>query len=657
MTMKPISAKIFWQTFLAINIFIGILAVYQTVARIQALGLSVSWLKWSLLVLLISLSVIGSAILLIGFRSGWSQVLFERLDAINLQGVWRWAALVIAVLAFFAIPYIKIYAFAKSLPSLFPLLWVFWWFTLLQVFGWKAWTRASWATAFVSAVLFQGVIYQVYENLRIVSDNPFSIGYSETSRFYYASLLASQSVYGMKIPLSPWHATRYILMAIPFLIHGLPLWAHRLWQALFLWIGITSLSSWLLVRRLNLGNKALALLIACWSFIYLLQGPVYYYLQVCVIIILWGVDMKRPWRSLISVLVASFWAGISGVNWYPVPAALAAALYLLEEPVSESKNLIRYLIKPMLWGILGLVTAFAGQAFYVSISGNTDTSLFRSSLTSSLLWNRLLPSPAFPLGILPGIILISLPLWLGLWVALRGRLNLLHPIRLILLGLILLVLFVGCLVVSVKIGGGADLHDMDSYVVLLQILAVYFFANQVRPEAGNAEWGLMPWPVLVLLVVIPFVLPLDYFGKWPTYNHAQAQADIHALQTAVAPAAVQGGEVLFISERQLIIYNYIQGVPLVADDEIVELMEIAMSNNQPALAKFYSDLHQHRFTLIVSRKLNTGIKTGEAFSEENNAWNTRIAAPILCEYQPVLSLQSNNLQVYAPKTPGIQSCP
>ena len=89
------------------------------------------------------------------------------------------------------------------------------------------------------------------------------------------------------------------------------------------------------MRRLHLSNKALTWLVACWSFIYLLQGPVYYYLQICVIIILWGVEMKHPWRSLIAILVASVWAGMSGVNWYPIPAALAAALYLLEQPVAE----------------------------------------------------------------------------------------------------------------------------------------------------------------------------------------------------------------------------------------------------------------------------------------------------------------------------------
>ena len=278
-----------------------------------------------------------------------------------------------------------------------------------------------------------------------------------------------------------------------------------------------------------------------WGFIYLLQGPVYYYLQVCVILILWGVERKHPWRSLIAVLVASFWAGMSGVNWYPVPAALAAALFLLEQPVSESKNIFQYLAKPLAWGVLGLLSAFAGQQFYVRISGYQDLSAFRSSLSSPLLWNRLFPSPAFPLGILPGIILLSLPLWLGLWFALRGRLAGLHPVRVICLALILLVLFVGCLAVSVKIGGGADLHDMDAYEVLLMVITVYFFAGRVQPELGRAEWGLIPWPVLVLALLMPFVFPLDYVGPWAAYNPHQSQTDIKALQAAIAPVTAQGG--------------------------------------------------------------------------------------------------------------------
>ena len=49
-----------------------------------------------------------------------------------------------------------------------------------------------------------------------------------------------------------------------------------------------------------------------------------------VILVLWGFDATHFWRNLVLVLVASLWAGISRVNWLPVPGMLAAALYLLE---------------------------------------------------------------------------------------------------------------------------------------------------------------------------------------------------------------------------------------------------------------------------------------------------------------------------------------
>ena len=384
--MKSSSSKTFWQTYLGFGLFIGLIALYQTLVRVAPMDVSLWRSKWTILLLGYIITIVGSAFLFYSLQTGRAQNFFERLENIKFKTAWRWLVFLPLIAVAFVPPFVKIYIFGKTLPEFFPLLWVFWWICLFQVLSWKWATSSSWAASFAAVVLIQVVAYQVYENLLVVTTDPFSIDYSETSRFYYGSLWLSQSLYGMRVPLSPWHATRYILMAIPFLIRGLPLWVHRLWQVL-LWLGITSLSSRLLVRRLHLSNKALAFLVACWSFVYLLQGPVYYYLQVCVIIILWGVEMKHPWRSLIAVLAASFWAGMSGVNWYPVPAALAAALYLLEQPVSESKNDWGYLVKPLMWGALGLVSAFAGQAFYIFISSNKDTSLFRSSLTSSLLWN------------------------------------------------------------------------------------------------------------------------------------------------------------------------------------------------------------------------------------------------------------------------------
>jgi hypothetical protein len=162
------------------------------------------------------------------------------------------------------------------------------------------------------------LVYQIYGHLAVITDYPFSIGYSEASRHYYASMFFAEGLYGLKLPLPFLHPSRYLLMSIPFLIDGLPLWFHRMWQAL-LWIGLTSASCVLLTRRLRL-NGWMQFFVASWAFLFFLQGAVYYHLQVCVILILAGVSMKHPGRSFIFIVIASLWAGVSRVNWFPVPA-------------------------------------------------------------------------------------------------------------------------------------------------------------------------------------------------------------------------------------------------------------------------------------------------------------------------------------------------
>ena len=175
--------------------------------------------------------------------------------------------------------------------------------------------------------------YKLASFIPDVSSYPFSLGWSEGSRYYYASLWLSKQVYGLSVPPSVLHPTRYLLQAFPFLVPGSSLWFNRFWQV-FLWVVTTALTSYLLVRRLALPARRKPLVITLsmilWGFIFLFQGPVYYHLQFMVILILWGFDRHHFWRNLILVLIASLWAGISRINWLPVPGLLAAALYLME---------------------------------------------------------------------------------------------------------------------------------------------------------------------------------------------------------------------------------------------------------------------------------------------------------------------------------------
>jgi hypothetical protein len=81
-----------------------------------------------------------------------------------------------------------------------------------------------------------------------ISDYPLSMGWSETSRYYYASLFLSERIYGMEIPPPALHPSRYLLQAIPFLINDTSLWFHRFWQV-FLWISLPLLTAYLLARH------------------------------------------------------------------------------------------------------------------------------------------------------------------------------------------------------------------------------------------------------------------------------------------------------------------------------------------------------------------------------------------------------------------------
>jgi hypothetical protein len=245
-----------------------------------------------------------------------------------------------------------------------------------------------------------------------VSTYLFSLGWSEASRYYYASLWFARHEYGISVPASILHPSRYLMQSLPFLLPTASLAIHRLWQVL-LWICTATLTSWLLVRRLRIpGEKrplVISLAMIAWAFLFLFQGPIYYHLLVMVIFLLWGFDHRRFWRNLVLVIIASLWAGISRVNWLPVPGLLAASLFLLEVKVA-GKPLRRYMLPPAVWVIAG-TTAVTSASRSIS-RYRAILAWFGSSFTSDLLWYACCPTQP-TLGIFPSAVLVSLPI-LGL---------------------------------------------------------------------------------------------------------------------------------------------------------------------------------------------------------------------------------------------------
>jgi hypothetical protein len=643
------SPKTFWQAIFITGFFLSVLAFYQTIQQGNVMGIAIFRSKWIVLLGVFVLTAAGCGFALAKLRGEAGDRIASHLE-VTLGSGWAWKvagplAVIISLGIFFLIKYRLLGGF---IPQAGPSLWVLWWLTLGATAVLKAGYRKTWEHLFALAFLVQGVSLAVISYIPAISNYPFSLGWSEASRYYYGSLIFAARLYGERAPLSILHPTRYFLQSIPFLVDGLPIWVHRLWQVL-LWLGITSVTGILFVRRLRLGSRFLGLLVAMWFFLYLLQGAVYYHLQVIIWIILLGVSVRNPVRSLVAVVLASIWAGMSRVNWFPMPALLAIGLYLLEEPLISYRNIWRYMLKPVMWLVLGILTALVSQSLYIILSGNADNlSAIGSSFTSDLIWKRLWANPTYPLGVVPGIIIISAPMIAVIICALHGRLTAWHPLRLLGMAGMLGVLFAGGLVVSVKIGGGGDLHNMDAYMTLLGIIGGYlFFDRAVLDKTLKSYQPSLLIGYFSLLVPVGFAILSVTFPKPVDSTHVVQ--DIQTLQAEVTHTVSEGKEVLFINQRHLLADKTITGVPLVPEYELVTLMEMAMSNNQPYLQKFYSDLRDHRFGLIVASGQFTELqRKNYPFGAENNTWALRIARPLLCEYQ-VESTLSGGIAIMTPR--------
>ncbi|NJN79097.1 MAG: hypothetical protein HC797_00715 [Anaerolineales bacterium] len=79
-------------------------------------------------------------------------------------------------------------------------------------------------------------------------------------------------------------------------------------------------------------------------------------------------------------------------------------------------------------------------------------------------------------------------------------------------------------------------------------------------------------------------------GFFHHYDETLVKKDTQTLQDAISSIANHGGEILFITERQMISFDLVDGVTLVPEYEQAELMEMAMSRNRFYLEQYYADL-------------------------------------------------------------------
>ncbi len=540
---------------------------------------------------------------------------------------------------------------------------VFWTFSLLGMYGLKMRPgRLPWLSAWLLSVFFQTAIHLVVNHLTTITAYPFAMGWSETSRYYYPSLFLSKSIFGARLPWPILHPSLHLLLVPPYWFDA-PLWFHRAWQV-FLRFALLGSTAFLLLRRLPLPQgRAWRWLTWGWMALFLFQGPIYFHLTIPLILVLGGFsarnDRQTPRlgsaQAWLVVIVASLWSGLSRLNWYPLPGLLATTLFLLEVPYT-GKRFWRYLLEPAMWTGIGTGLAFLTQRAYIALSGIPDPRYFYTSLTSSLLWYRLLPNASYFLGVLPGALLASLPAWWAIGWSLRRAP--IHPLRLVLLLAILFTLFLGGLLVSMKIGGGVDIHNLDAYLSLLLVVLAYLLFEGYVPEDDRPAHPLsLPWQLVALLMVVPAWFSLQLSSSFKVYDPARTQSVLTALQARVDAVEAQGGEILFITQRHLISMHMLQDVRMTPEYEREELMEMAMGNNQDYLKTFRADMESQRFDLILVDPLSYRLLgKNYAFGEENNAWVKRVMKPILCNYQEERLFAEDQIAIYVPQQ-GERTCP
>lgn len=502
-------------------------------------------------------------------------------------------------------------------------------------------------------LLLSASLFTIAKRLIMVTDYPFKLGWSEGNRLWDYSLYFIPERYSVTGAIAyPAYLTpgRHGLWGSPFTIPGVSIEVVRLWDAM-LWTAPYLLFGMVLFReRLAPFSTAVRWGLVLWAFLFLSQGPIYTPLVLSAILVVWGYDHQRPWRSAVALALACFYAGISRWTWLLAPAIWVVTWSLLDS--DPGQPWWRRLLRPVAFGVVGLVGA-AGSQVFMSWGFPRPDAVQSTALSQPLLWYRLWPSRTNPMGIVSGLIIAVGPLVaLVGWARVRGWIA---WDRLQWLGLVgASAVFLGAgLVASVKIGGGNNLHNLDMFLVYLVFVAGFAsaeVARRVRPEFRSLPGGVQI--TLLLGLLVPAWMAVRGGGPLALPPQGAVHTALESIQTAVESASSEG-EVLFMDQRQLLTFGQLEDRQMVIEYELKDLMNHAMGADKAYFEGFYADLSARRFRLILTHPQKVIYQgRAHAFGEENDAWVTYVTIPLLEHYRPVLELDEVGVWLLEPIPEG-----
>lgn len=480
----------------------------------------------------------------------------------------------------------------------------------------------------------QAYTFALAGSLTSVTNYPFALGWSEGNRFYDYSSVFGKYLYQLTGPFSvPYFSPgRYGLWGIWFLIPGLPIWFHRLWDVV-LWMALPLIAGWLLARHIRIDRK-LVLGMTFWAALFLNQGPVYPPLVISAIIVL-VFTTRSLWLRAATTAIAGYYAGISRFTWALSAGIWAALIELIDNYPARKGSWLKRLLPALLLAALGILPGVLSS--WAPVLTNSQTGFLTKQ---PLLWYRLLPNTTYAPGIAFGLLLAAGPTVVVLgWMLITRRWKMDTWQVIAVAGSLIGFLGIG-LTASVKIGGGSNLHNLDMFFVTLVILAAMGVGLLVR-QPSQGMFHLPGWIKALMVLAVLFPAWNSVIGYTPLHlpDEQTVQRDIQTIQKNVDEAKSKG-EVLFLDQRQLLTFGTIKNVPLVMDYEKKYMMDQAMGGNTVYFEQFEKDLAGHRFTLIISEPLKINYSEGDHnFNEENDAWVKYVSEMILKYYQPIATLK------------------
>lgn len=549
----------------------------------------------------------------------------------------------------------------------------------------------SWKAFLASLILTAGV-FTIAVSLQNVTDYPFSLAWSEGNRIWDYSIMFGRERYNIAadqdifVLLDP---GRQFVGGIPFLIPNISIAGVRLWLGLTLIIPyfFVGLAAFIVADK----DTRLWLLMMVWVFLFLRQGPIHTPLVLAAAITVFA--WRKPlWIAIPLVIYAGFFAQSSRYIWLFAPGLWIGMMELAGASLRDGKLDRAHWVRAITLGASGVFggyllpkllpvlnqfnatnTSTPAIDIVEQISGSGVTAEFVAEDVANqpYLWYRLLPNPTYGTGILLGLVIAVLPVIVFLvWLALSKKWTLNIWQKLAIVGPLLAFLAVG-LVASTKIGGGGDLHNMDMFLIGVAFTVFIAWLNGAKEAVLGGEMPVSMRFVLIAALVIPAIVPwrqlrsfsygdeiesIKVLTDTPDKKAFDMLPDSATINTALEEIqaevdyAKEFGDILFIDQRQLLTFNYIQGVTLIPEYEKKMLMNEALSGHADYFSGFYQNLASQRFSLIITEPLRTPVKDNTyEFGEENNAWVKWVSIPVLCYYEEIQTYKEVNLMLLVPR--------